>query len=90
MNYNNIIMEYQKIRKLLENTRNQTDKFRIKNWVEVNDKSREAYNVNSQIKFKTIEVKLRSSLSDYSDAYILVSATITVQNTVVFWRRRKK
>ena len=59
MNYNNIIMDYQEIRKLLENTRNQTNKFRTKHWVEVNEKSREAYNVNSQIKFKTIVVKLR-------------------------------
>ena len=52
-------MDYQEIRKLLENTRNQTNKFRTKHWVEVNEKSREAYNVNSQIKFKTIGVKLR-------------------------------
>ena len=38
------------------------------------------YNYNSQIKFKTS--MLRSSLCDYSDAYILVSATITLPNTV--------
>ena len=34
------------------------------------------YNTNSQIKFKTSV--LRSSLYDYSDAYILVKGTITV------------
>ena len=28
-------------------------KFRTKNWVEINDDSRGAYNTNSQIKFKT-------------------------------------
>ena len=39
------------------------------------------YNVNSQIKFKAS--MLRSSLCDYSDAYILVSATITVPNKAV-------
>ena len=72
-------MEYQKIIKLLENTPNQPSKFRTKSWVEVNDESRGTYNVNSQIKFKTS--MLRSSLCDYSDAYILVSATITVPNT---------
>ena len=72
-------MEYQKIINLLENTPNQPSKFRTKSWVEVNDESRGTYNVNSQIKFKTS--MLRSSLCDYSDAYILVSATITVPNT---------
>ena len=72
-------MEYQKTINLLENTPNQPSKFRTKSWVEVNDESRGTYNVNSQIKFKTS--MLRSSLCDYSDAYILVSATITVPNT---------
>ena len=28
-------------------------KFKIKNWVEINDESRGTYNANSQIKFKT-------------------------------------
>ena len=36
------------------------------------------YNINSQIKFKTSII--RSSLCDYSDAYILVSGTVTVPN----------
>ena len=36
-------------------------------------------NVNSQIKFKT--TMLKSSLCDYSNAYILVKGTITVNNT---------
>ena len=76
-------MDYQKIilknNNLLENTPNQQSKFRTKNWVEVNDESRGTYSVNSQIKFKTL--MLRSRLCDYSDVYILVSATITVPNT---------
>ena len=72
-------MEYQIIINLLENAPNQPSKFRAKNWVEVNDKSCGMYNVNSQIKFKTL--MLRSSLCEYSDEYILVSATITVPNT---------
>ena len=71
-------MEHQKINYLLENTPNQPSKFRTKNWVEINDKSRETYNVNSQIKLTSM---LWSILWDYSDAYILVSATITVPNT---------
>ena len=37
--YNNIIMEYRKMINLLDNTSNQTFKFRTKNWVEINDKS---------------------------------------------------
>ena len=64
---------------MLENTPNQPSKFRTKSWVEVNDESRGTYNVNSQIKFKNST--LRSSLCDYSDAYVLVSVTITVPNT---------
>ena len=37
------------------------------------------YKTNSQIKFKTL--MLKSSLCDYSDVYILLSGTITVENT---------
>ena len=37
MIYNSTIMKYQKIKNLLENTLNQPSKFRIKNWVEVNE-----------------------------------------------------
>ena len=69
-------MEYQKIANLIDDTSNQPSKFRTKNWVEINDESRGAYNVNSQINFKT--TMLKSSLCDYSDAYILVKGTITV------------
>ena len=70
-------MEYQKIANLLDdNESNQPSKFRTKNWVELNDESRGTYNVNSQIKFKTI--MLKSSLCDYSDAYILIKGTITI------------
>ena len=72
-------MEYQKIENLIDETPNQPSKFRTKNWVEINDKSKGACNVNSQIKFKT--TMLKSSLCDYSDAYILVKGTISVNNT---------
>ena len=73
-------MEYQKIANLIDDdTSNQPSKFRTRNWVEIDDESRGAYNVNSQIKFKT--TTLKSSLCDYSDAYILVKGTITVNNT---------
>ena len=72
-------MEYQKIANLIDDASNQPSKFRTRNWVEINDESRGSYNVNSQIKFKT--TMLKSSLCDYSDAYILVKGTISVNNT---------
>ena len=72
-------MEYQKIANLIDETPNQPSKFRTKNLIETNDESRGVYNVNSQIKFKT--TMLKSSLCDYSDAYILVKGTISVNNT---------
>ena len=61
---------------MLDNTPNQSTKFRTKNWVEINDHLRGTYNTNSQIRFKTS--MLRSILCDYCDAYILVSGTITI------------
>ena len=77
--YNKMIMEYQKIANLLDSASNQRSKFRIKNWVEINDESRGTYFVNRQINFKTS--MLRSSLCDCSDAYILIKGNITVNNT---------
>ena len=64
-------MEYQKIINLLGNTSDQLSKSKIKNWVEINDESKESYSTRSDIKFKAI--MLRSSLCDYADAYILVT-----------------
>ena len=72
-------MEYQKIANLLDNTSNQPSKFRTKNWVEIHDDGRGVYSPNKLIRFKTS--MLRSSLCDYSDAYILVKGNITVNNT---------
>ena len=72
-------MEYQKIANLLNSESNQPSKFRRRNWVEINDEARGTYSPNKQIKFKTS--MLRSSLCDYSDAYILVKGNITVNNT---------
>ena len=69
-------MEYQKIANLIDDASNQPAKFRTRDWVEINDESRGVYNVNSQTKFKT--TMLKSSLCDYSDAYVLVKGTITI------------
>ena len=72
-------MDYQKIANLIDDAPNQPSKFRTITWVEIDDESRGTYKVNSQIKFKT--TMLKSSLCDYSDAYIIVKRTITVNNT---------
>ena len=69
-------MKYQKIINLLNNTPSHPTKFRTKEWVEINDDKRGTYKINSQIKFKASVLK--SSLCDYSDAYILLSGTITI------------
>ena len=69
-------MEYQKLANLLNDVSNKPSKFKTKNWIEINDESRGTYNVNSQIKFRT--TMLKSSLYDYSDAYILVKGKITI------------
>ena len=69
-------MQYQKIINLLENTSNQVSKFRTNNWIEINDQSRGVQNNNSDIRFKT--TMLKPSLSDWSDAYILVKGTIKI------------
>ena len=61
---------------MLDNRSKELSKFRIKNWIEINDQSRGVYYTNSDIRFKT--AMLKSSLCDYSDAYILVKGRITI------------
>ena len=86
-------MEYKNRTNLLDrravlNTSNQPSKYGTKNWVEMNDESRITYSVNRQIDFKTS--MLRSSLCDYSDAYILVKGNISVNNTAAADNTNKK
>ena len=69
-------MEYQKMTNLIDDASDRPSEFRTKNWVEINDELRGAYNINSQIKFKT--TMLKSSLCDYSDTYIFVKGKITI------------
>ena len=61
---------------MLDNASNQSSKFRTKNWVKINDDSRKTYSPN-----KTKTTMLKSSLCNYSDEYILVKRTITVNST---------
>ena len=72
-------MKYQKIMKLLDNEYTQPSKFRTKKWTEIDNDSRETYNTNSQIEYKT--TILKSSICHYSNVYILVKGTIIVANT---------
>ena len=70
-------MEYKKIINFLDNTSNQPSKFWTKKWIEINDQtSNGRYETGSDIKFKT--TMLKSSLCDYSNAYIFVKGTITM------------
>ena len=46
-------------------------------WIEVKDLSNGQYSVNKNIRFKTSMVRL--DLCDYSDAYIVVKGSITVE-----------
>ena len=71
-------MEYQKTLNELGNAPNQPSKFE-KNWAEINDDARGTYNTNSQTRFKTSMLKWR--LCGYNEAYILVSQTISVEET---------
>ena len=72
-------MEYDEINNLLLSEDNemseQLSKFITREYVRVNSLL-STYNENKSIRFKT--PMLRSSLCDYSDAYILVKGTITV------------
>ena len=72
-------MEYQKIANLLNDRSNKPSTFRTRNWVEINHDIRDAYSPNKQIRFKT--AMPRSSLCDYSNAYILAKGNIAVNNT---------
>ena len=69
-------MEHQKIINLLDHTPNHWSKFKTKNWIEINDQSRGVYNANSDIRVKT--TMLKSSLCNYSNAYILVKGRIAI------------
>ena len=63
------------IANLLNDESNKPSSFRTRNWVEINDNINGACSPNQQFRFKT--AMLRSSLGDYSDAYILVQGNIT-------------
>ena len=76
-------MECDKINNLLLSENNESEqlsKFVTRQYVKVNSLSN-TYNENKSIRFKT--PMLRSNLCDYSDVYILVKGTITVNGIVI-------
>ena len=60
---------------MINDASNQPSKFRTNNRIKINDESKGTYNDN-QIRIKN--TMLRSSLCDYSDAYILDKGKITI------------
>ena len=70
-------METQKIINLLNNSSNEEFKFGTKKWYVIDSQSAKGkYKQGGTIKFETENIK--SSLCDYSDAYILVTGDVTV------------
>ena len=83
-------MEYQKITNLVDATHDNVPRFITKKLVEVHDQSGSAedrYKPSKQIRFKTS--MLRSDLCDYSDAYIVVKGTITLDGAANANKRNK-
>ena len=62
-----------------DNTPNQASQFKAKTFVEIKDELRGTYDQDSQIRLKAL--MLRSSLCDYSNAYILPKGTTAVTNS---------
>ena len=76
--YHCIKIEFQKISNFLNRTSDDKylPRFVTKKWIEVYDQSEKNYNPNKEISIKTS--MLRSDLCDFSDAYVVVKGTITV------------
>ena len=68
-------METQKIINLLNNNENENSKFATKKWCIVDSESKGNYSHKDPIKCLTNSLK--SGLSDYCDAHILVTGDIT-------------
>ena len=70
-------METQKIINLLNDSSNKESKFATKKWYVIDSHTTKGkYKQGDVIKFETETIK--SSLCDYSDAFILVTGNITV------------
>ena len=72
-------MELQKVVNLLDTASDDNDltRFVTKKWIEVYDQSGENYNINKEIRIKTLMP--RADLCDFRDAYIVVRGAIAVK-----------
>ena len=72
-------MEFQKIVNFLDTTSDDKDlpRFVTKKWIEVYDQSEKNCSPNKEIRIKTS--MLRSDLCDFSDAYIVMEGTVTLE-----------
>ena len=72
-------MEFQKIAKFLEKSSDDKNlpRFDTKKWIEVYDQSEKNYSPNKEIRTKTWMI--RSDIRDFSDAWIFVEGTITLE-----------
>ena len=61
--------------------------FVTRKWIEENDLPGGQHSVNKNIRFKN--PMLRSDVCDYSDAYIVVKETVTVEDTINGNKRNK-
>ena len=73
-------METQKIVNLLNSSENEYSKFATKKWYVIDSETKGSYSHHDPIKFLTKSIK--SSLCDYSDAYVLVTGNIVVTRTI--------
>ena len=69
-------METQKIVNLISGSDNKNSKFTTKKWYIIDIEAKGNYSTDEEIKFLTRSIK--SSLCDYSDAYVLVTGNINV------------
>ena len=70
-------METQKITNMLSDSSTEESKFATKKWYVIDSQTaKDKCNTNNSIKFETETIK--SSICDYSDAFILVTGDITI------------
>ena len=83
-------MKFQKIVNLFDTTSDDKDlpRFVTKKWIEVYDQTGRNCNINKEIRNKTSI--LRSDLSNFSDAYIVVEEAITVNGRAYASNKRNK
>ena len=82
-------MEFQNIMNFLDTRPDDKDlpRFVTKKWIEVYDQSEKNYSANKEIRIKTS--MLRSDLCDFSDTYIVLKGTITLEGDSDAKKRNK-